>query len=187
MTRRTKRQRLEAFAYHEAGHAVMFVLQRLRFLLVTMTPDGEFLARIVGPPNDRIDVRGETASRWNRQCLWRRALAAAAGPAAQELWEGPSGSYALNDRREVLEFGQWYFLGREGDVEEFADRAYEEAQRILRKPANWSKVKALAEALLEKKTIRYREARRIVLGPRIVRSTSNKKATTSGSRRSFSK
>jgi hypothetical protein len=150
-------------AYHEAGHAV--VAWRLRIPLrragVTIVPDGDAAGscshrKIVGhdiewDSSDRIVFRAE---RLAQICL--------AGGIAQRRYCAQSvrRHHTDSDRSEAIDVMIHLASGRELEV--WLKLLYIRTENMLANQDVWRAVQLLAEALVERKTIRAKEATEIM-------------------------
>jgi len=152
-------------AYHESGHAVVSVLLRYPVKNVTIIPDGDTLGCINHcdtPTRIQEDlellVQLPSTKRW----VFRAMMAYYAGQLAQER---------VTNRHPIIVFKE----GCSYDFEELTglaksswrngyqeqiDQAGEEARRLLE--IHWEAVKAVAEALLERKRLSGKYVRKIV-------------------------
>jgi len=165
MTRQKKRKRPtreERTAYHEAGHAVAAYHLRRGTKYVTIEGDDEALGRTRHtrcPSLFRSDVdQGpRTCALTERECLVNFA-----GPAAEarltgrynhkgaehDVWCSIELASRINDSDEATEAHLKWLRVR--------------ARDMMRSSHLWSAVKALAEALLAERTIKWHRARQII-------------------------
>jgi hypothetical protein len=155
-------KRLTATAYHEAGHAVAMAQRYQRFRTVTIEPGDGYLGQVQGPPIPMWILNG-SASR-HRVTGWYndQVFILLAGPRAERRitgrsnHRGASGDYAavadLIVRMNIPDKAQKHYY------------AYHLAtiDAFLATPFWWSKVEAVAVALLDRRTLSGDEARGII-------------------------
>ncbi|WP_437954772.1 hypothetical protein WME76_24725 [Sorangium sp. So ce119] len=152
---------LERTAIHEAGHAVLSCLLRVPFRRVTIKPRGDSAGRGVGTPWPflfRPDLPGQgprVARRLEAEIMvlfggYLAEVERYGGEPAEWGWSG--------DREQIADLGL-YLAGPQAQraVDELRDRA----RGHLR--AAWPAVEATAQKLLEVRTLRAAEARRLYL------------------------
>ncbi len=168
-------------AYHEAGHAVAAVALRRGIQLLTITPEADWLGRMIttAPVHSADDI--DSGRLWRRQ---RNLLLVAAGPSAHAkyierstltvLFESP----CEDDRRIMADL--LIDLGRGKERIKFVPEFGEELPVIdllesmeetvvvadLLVRTYWSAVELLAHELIEKRTLTGKQVRRIV-GPHL--------------------
>lgn len=164
MTKR-EREKLERIAYHEAGHVVVAVLRRRRFRFVTIEPHedkiyGGSLGRVeethpldIGSLPDyetrkhmRVKLRGEIMF-----CL-------AGEPAVNIFTERQRRTGVVDDwGAEIIAA----VLCRTPEEKwQYLNRLTRRVEVMLRQ--NWPAVRAVAEALLEHRTLNYLKVRQII-------------------------
>ena len=162
-------KRLIKTAYHEAGHAVAAFFLRLPFRHITIEPEGESLGHVLcdnalGKKTDlhindalyEMNARVERRIEASVICDFA-GLAAEAKYAGRHDWRG-----AASDFHNSVKYASYVC----GCVQEETE-AYLKLQRIRAKNMmnvgfQWAAVEALAEALLERRTIGCRTARKII-------------------------
>lgn len=175
--------KLEHIAYHEAGHTVAAVVLGRRFFFVTIEPTDDYTACvwIAGRPVDRLRPGSSPGCKdtnryrgGGRDVIDHEVMLFSAGIAARLIREGHT-KPDLNH----LASCDWTADGEEPDLRatmEIADTMWHSeavgtawrfwlffrAWDILAEPKHWAAVKALASALLERKTISSRTARKII-------------------------
>jgi hypothetical protein len=148
-------------AYHEAGHAVATILLGRKFRYVTVIPEGDSAGHIkyFSPKTQRFRVLGfERIPNW----IDVELMTSLAGEVAQGMalprsvrpWHGKS------DRRQNLDFF-WALNCAGGD--EYVEYCKARLYSMFHDKINWAGLKALAFALLERKTLTYNEAWQIFL------------------------
>jgi hypothetical protein len=154
-------------AYHEAGHAVACVVLHLPFTQVTIVPEGDTLGMVSGhtspksldpdaycsqPGRQRARVEADVLS-----CLCG-GLAFLIFRGGKDDWRRDGSRWDLSQALSLLE----KICGSAPETEAYLNLLRIRAEQLLRFPPNWSAVQALAEALMESKTIGSRKARKIV-------------------------
>lgn len=156
-------ERLMCTAYHEAGHAVMGHLVNRRLKTMTIVPQSDTLGHCVHhSPWERLNPEFDTGLR----------IAVKVGEEITVLYAGMlaekkmSGRYnwigAENDMRMMSELTD-YVAGQESGER----RAYQRwlkfrTKRLLQLPPNWLLVEAVAEALLQEKTLSVKRFNRVI-------------------------
>ncbi len=165
-----------AIAHHEAGHAVAAVALRRGIQLLTITPEADWLGRMIttAPVHSEDDI--DSGRLWRRQ---RNLLVVAAGPSAHAKYiEGSTltvlfESSCDDDRRLMADL--LIDLGRGKAKRKFVPgfgeelvidliEAVEETVAVadLIVGTYWSAVERLARELLEKRTLTGKQVRQIV-------------------------
>jgi len=158
-----KDKELEITAYHEAGHAVMAIFHKRQFRFVTIdSKEKEGVAGFVRyepfgisqPVDSRIRIKYE-----------RQIMITLAGPAAEYIF---TGNYELSFDVAETDFKNTYELtsricDSENEELPFVSWLNTRTNNILKDPAIWPCVEALAEELLKVKRLNYRKARELVL------------------------
>jgi hypothetical protein len=161
MTARALR-RLTATAYHEAGHAVAMAQRCQRFRTVTIEPGKGYLGRVQGPAIPR-PILDDSASR-RRTALWYddQIFTLLAGPRAERRFTGRS-----NHRGASYDYEAAADLIVRMNIPDKAQKHYyayhlATIDAFLATPFWWSKVEAVAVALLDRRTLSGDEARGII-------------------------
>ena len=157
-----ERRKLEATAYHEAGHAVSCIELERRFRSVTIiAADGALgsISKHPVPPSIRSDVElTHRARRW----IEREILCSLAGLAAERRlvgrnnWQG-----ARSETSTVVDLGSFLYPAGTKVLEKYLDFMIERARFFVSAPHNWLRIERLATALLERRTLSAREAKRL--------------------------
>jgi len=168
-----ERKRLEATAYHEAGHAVAGYLLRRRFEYVTIVPEGDCEGVTeFGPLDHLIGALVEGAESGPILAYLRQALVTVlAGPTAEERWSGVPqplehlwGQDALateDDHAQAIDMAGFIGNNPEDAASVLRDAALE-ARLLWREPRNWAAVDVLAAELLQVQRVEGRRARRVI-------------------------
>lgn len=144
---------LESTAYHEAGHAVMFLEARRRFKYVTIIEPEGAVGHIqwnlgVAKPESLID----SAARFN---IERIIVALLAGPAAEERYSGKHRWVGARcDLERATDFAMSLYP-HEAVASRYLEYLVERAKWEVSRPINWLGIEAIANALLEKRTLTY--------------------------------
>lgn len=151
-----------ATAYHEAGHAVVALAHGLTGFEVTIVPGEDSLGHYLHPGVLGYEIHGNRERRsLARDCI----LVSYAGMHAQRLVDPDAdGSHGVGDESNAFDLSRDFevlprSLSRVGDEQHwrYLDRLKKEAGRVVQQ--NRAPIKALAEALLEKKTLSGEEIR----------------------------
>lgn len=164
--RRKKATELERHAYHEAGHAVMAYILRRRFHSVTIDP--EKLDENTGGLVQLVHSRklSETVNfgsyGGDRVLVENQIKITLGGEVACGLFVGRQNwEIAENDIQACLSLAG----SQCGDDEEayaYLNWLLLSVRNELNLPHNWSRVCAVAKALMKQKTLSYRKAREII-------------------------
>jgi hypothetical protein len=168
MAARTKaerqRRRLEATAYHEAGHAVMALELRRRFKHVTVVPKDDSLGHVLktdAPDWFRPDCPGFGDELKTERWIERELLIGPAGVAAEGRFLGRRNQRgASSDYRTAINLGSYIYcdptlLGK------YLEFMIERVRVLVAQPANWIRIEALARELIEWGHLSYRQAREV--------------------------
>ncbi len=157
---------LMATAYHEAGHAVVAYLHGRRFKYVSIEPNEDY-AGAVAYYDSRVVcgiLEGTLCNIWllehpDEACniVYRAVLSAMAGyiaqdmgvPGSVELWQWESDRELLVDILIAVDPDYGYENAKATVIQELND--------------NWYLVERLVNALIEKKTLTGKDARRILM------------------------
>ena len=158
MSKRTSRS-LRATAFHEAGHAVAAVKERVRLRSLSIEPDEDSAGRIshANPlQNARLDIDTSYINRMRMERLVRVSLA---GPAAQQRFARSSWRrfHGSDDYKQALRLLYRFADGKALSAYFNLLQAWTES--FLYRPGVWAQVSAVASALLKKKTLSAREVR----------------------------
>ena len=163
--RRPRLSRLDQTAYHEAGHAVAYFLNRLPFRYVTIVPKGDSLGHIMGEKLSKKlhnDVEYGTLTPRQRDRIDREIMGTLGGAAAvavvrnRRKWDG-----ADSDVRRVFDFAD-RILGNPEAAGAFFKMLWVSVRDCIAIPYNFRAVEALAGELLKCKRVTGREAREII-------------------------
>lgn len=158
------RLRLEAVAYHEAGHAVVSIRHRRAFRLVTIVPTLEHntLGHVWYRPRPKwmrpdLDDSPRIA-RW----IENEVLVCLAGPAAERRFTGRSNDVgAGSDHRHAVDLALRLHED-EAVLAKYMAYMLEWARAYVEATPVWEDVEALAAALMERKTLTGTEAKAAV-------------------------
>lgn len=159
---RPRLSRLERAAYHEAGHAVVACELHRRFEYVTIVPTDGSRGSVRPTPLRNFQPDGildrRTCALVQREVMWF-----VAGSIAEKLHTG-RGDWKVGARGDIHEAFNLAEYATSSDEEAGAYVGWlrERTMNMLQQPILWASVEALATALLEQKTIRWRAARRII-------------------------
>lgn len=154
---------LRATAFHEAGHAVACIHERVALSTVSITPkegsDGRIIHRHL---LSRCPIDSDTSTR-NRLRMERMVRMALAGPAAQRRFSPRSirHYHSADDYKKAVDLVQ-YFVGSDEELEAYIKLLEVQAESFLNKPGVWDQITALATALLKEGTLPSQRVRSIV-------------------------
>lgn len=163
MTRVTKR--LEATAYHEAGHAVVRFLVQLSFREVTIVPTDDTLGCISGGR-----VLNDFHPDWDdsprvKSHLERHILSRYGGPLAERRFARQQGhrwqrNLSQGDCNQALDLAGYLPMGSMKETEAYLNWLWVRVEAMLEH--HWAAVEALAKELLAHRRVGYRRARQII-------------------------
>jgi len=160
MTAPTKK--LEATAYHEAGHAVAASFLRRGFRRVTIIPGEGFLGQLVTtPPPRSLHPDYETDARTE---LWlrREITIYLAGPVAEKLHTG-RGNWKIGGSKDLHgAVGLASYIIHDDEIGIYLDWLTLYTTNMLKRPDRWPIVQALAAELLERRVIGAKRARALM-------------------------
>ena len=152
-------------AYHEAGHAVMHILERVPFQFVTITPDEESRGHTLGcPPPRGLQPDCDTGPRVRSriESLVRIELA---GQVAEQILRGRKSwnQGSEHDLGNAVGLLQYLVDVDDNDtLDAYCRLLLLQTRNALRE--NWGIVEAVAAALLAEETLSAREVRRLAQG-----------------------
>lgn len=162
--RLTRKQHRQAVAFHEAGHAVMAYLQRIPFRRITIVPDpgADTLGSVLlgAWPDwanpESIKYREKAALEY----FQRRVRVDMAGQIAETHHLSRRVRFGLyRDNCNAADGALHLCGGRNDTAQAMLDWLYLDTRDQLTAPAVWPSVQALAEALLDHRTMTSRAAR----------------------------
>lgn len=157
--------------YHEAGHAVMYFVRNRAFKYVTIVPNEESNSLGHVMPRKKVNFERwaewiELGNPWNDSRLRRELegliMIYMAGPIAEELAGfdvDDRETYYGTDDHIALDFAFRMCMPREAYA--FLDWLWEHTKSELGEPGNWTAVKSIADALMKKRTIKYKDVKEI--------------------------
>ena len=152
-----------AIAYHEAGHCVAACLARKRFKAVTIIPDGDTLGKCstTAWKNYHPDY---DANRRTIQRVKADIFVSLAGPIAELKFTGDEEPVLCSDYNDALSATS-YLCGSNEQTEAYVNYVWKVTESVISLDWNWKAVEAVAKSLLQRQTIGYKEARRLVKEP----------------------
>ncbi len=148
---------LQRTAFHEAGHAAMFFTQGRKFRHVTIVAD-ETKCSLGHVLHDALkNFHPDENDDWKtRKMLEEAILCSLAGPAAERIFAGRRNwRGAAGDLRYVTNVATCFVPDSE-EASAFISWLWIRANNVVQ--AKWRMVEILAAALLEQKTLSYKEA-----------------------------
>jgi hypothetical protein len=162
--RKPRQSRLQATAYHEAGHAVAAYLRNRRFTSVSIVAEHETLGQCVfGNQPGVIELDAESYRR-TRDRIETLIMVALAGVLAEcqltgrHNWRG-----AHADLHDATDYAS-YVTGDEQELNAYLRWLWERTRNLLSARPHWAAVKALAAELLASRRIGERRARQLIAG-----------------------
>ena len=149
-------------AYHEAGHAVAAWDQELRFRHVTIKPSGDSLGHILHHKHKMRNIDSDVSER-NRMLTERYVLVSLAGYCAERKFN-PHGirSYSWKSDRDNAVDLLDYFADSEDELRLYLRLMLCRASNMMEKPFHWRALECLADALVERQTLRGTEATEVI-------------------------
>jgi hypothetical protein len=146
--RTTRRSKLEAVAYHEAGHAVAGLKLGRQIGNVSSTPTAESLGRVQFKPPPEWFAPDTKIDERHRSFIEEEILIEFAGDAAWRRFVGRSNRIgSLSDNHSVVALAS-YLYG--GDVlKTYLAFMWQRAGAFVASECNWIPIQALAKALVE--------------------------------------
>jgi hypothetical protein len=160
------KKRLEATAYHEAGHAVACYHLHLRFTHVTIIPDDDSLGAIHHGKDyysKNFDPESDNSLK-TMDRIEREVISSLAGQAAEAKyrnrnnWKG-----SVSDWSKGVDFASRSAGGGEV-LQKYVEYCWARAKALFNPPWLWYAVEVLARELLKDKKIGSRKARQIIKG-----------------------
>ncbi len=154
---------LRATAFHEAGHAVACIYERVQLSTVSIAPTEDSFGH-VGHRNIlhgcNIEWEDKPSHRLRMERLVRISLA---GPAAQHRFRarGYWHYHGKADLKSAFELVQ-FFVGNEEEGSAYLRLLEIQTRNFLNRPGVWDEITALATALLEETTLTPKRARSVV-------------------------
>lgn len=156
-----ERRRLEAVAYHEAGHAVASLALRRAIRFVSIVPEAETLGRLKltkAPATMRLDIDAE-----HRTKAWieREILITFAGPAAEAHFTGRRNHIgAAGDFKQAVDIASYHHgLGKV--LTKYLDYMMARSEAFITAAQQWVQVERLVEFLLEERHLQPKRVREI--------------------------
>lgn len=147
---------LRATAFHEAGHAAVLLFFRRRFQYLTVIADGNVAGHLLH--HTRPD---DCRSLFSRVPHWIdiELMCLLAGCVAQKK-AAPSSVKGFHSENDYLQCAN--YLGGPGS-EHYIEYCLARVKEMFSDEITWAGVEALAGALIERRKLRYLEAKKIVL------------------------
>ena len=144
---------LRATAYHEAGHAVIALANKIAVHSVSIKPEGTTLGRAF--TRNVLAGRGVDCevSTQNRLRMERYSMVLLAGPIAERKFiKSNGGRYRCgggSDYEALINYVS-YFCGSDAMVDAYIKLLHEMAALEVNAPHNWSRIEKLAGILIER-------------------------------------
>jgi ATP-dependent Zn protease len=141
-------------AYHEAGHAIIYVMNGLELEYVTIEPDSDSLGHVQVRRPEWLHVGPTTESQ--RQLLWLEAENTILGLYAGGIAEAKYASRKIDwgheeDAKKALELAISFIGDWEDVYNAFLDYCHKHARRLVE--LWWPEIQAVACSLAERKTL----------------------------------
>ena len=157
----------KATAYHEAGHAVAAIENRVKLIRVSIIPDDDSSGRCnYTYPEWKGSPDSENNSKW-RYRLEKLAIGTLSGMAAEGLYLGhdPEDGYEDDQHRAICYLS--YLTGSNEELGAYFEWIKRRARGLVRTPIVRLTIEAVAEVLLDKQVLsgtEVRAIRTVVLG-----------------------
>jgi Peptidase family M41 len=153
---------MRATAYHEAGHAVISLIERHHFQRVSIIPnkkDGT-LGHCTSNPSPKWLTPEVANTLRERKWIESEIMILLAGSAAERHMMGRhSRKGSGGDREDAIDLAQKLYDGRV--LERFLDFMVELTRDAVANPVTWLKIEAVAHALLDRGTLSGKEVRAV--------------------------
>lgn len=160
-----KRRQLEKTAYHEAGHAVVAYLLGRSVRLVTIVPseDGTLLGHVLYvPPRLKDEYQYWGSPSLKRAAFENIVRISLAGSIAEGRMAGrQSHRQASSDYRYAVEVVSG-LVGDDRELSAYLNWLWISTENLLSVKPHWRAVEALAQKLLELRTIKGKDAKEII-------------------------
>ena len=149
-------------AYHESGHALLAHLERIGFRHVTIRPGEDSLGHVLLRPFSEkfrpdLDVNTDV-----RRRIESRVMLDFAGRCAEQLLvRGRVRTGFTADFSSAVDLASHIHFD-EKLLSSYLDYLWVRTETTLTEPPNWKAVESLAVLLLQKETVGYREAKRVL-------------------------
>ncbi len=157
-------KRIEAIAYHEAGHAVCSLALNRAFKYVTIVRDGNTLGHCQGlvyRGGQRLETDVYEGNGRGRDWIEKQVKICLAGNVAERIYAGRNvvtGSNAdFTNAMDLLE----HLCGSVEESGAYFDLLFVRTCNRITAPSNWMKVERLVAELLDKQTVRYKDAKKL--------------------------
>ena len=150
----------EALAHHEAAHAVVSYALDLRFKYVTVLPSEDALGHIRHIRHPKWFKPDIDPSSRAKAYAERHIVTALAGQIGESVFLGKRPKLGQQVNSEAVDMASLFCGGSDATLEAHLNYCWCMAKALV--DLHWSQIQALAAALLERKTIRYRAAVEII-------------------------
>lgn len=183
MRRPVHTDRLAAAAYHEAGHAVMCRLMRLRITSIGIAGEGFYAGQTTHQNPFRRGKHAVADGMRGRQQAERAIMVCLAGALAQQKFapKDDRGEYGGSMDVETASDLALRFFGSPATANAYMRFAETWGRQLFNIPTIWATVERLARALLREQTMSGRRAEAIIRG-RLARAP-RRRTAPSGARR----
>lgn len=156
-----ERRRLEATAYHEAGHVVACLELGRAFRSVTILPGDGYLGCVHYRPWPKSIKETGYADGRTERWLERQALIALAGPAAEARFVGRYDHRAAGrDYDHLLDIALSLY-GDEDVASKYWAFIRARAKQFVKHPHHWIQIEVLAAELVIRQTLSFRQAKEV--------------------------
>jgi hypothetical protein len=157
-------KQLEATAYHEAGHAALYLILGRAFSYVTIEPDEDSSGHckgVVCRGGKRLEMDVYDGNSRGRDWLERVAMISLAGHAAEHRFTGRDAAVGSRGDFSTAADALSNLCGDSDETTAYLTLMAVRTRNYITRPENWLLVQRLAAALLAERTIRYKAAKEI--------------------------
>jgi ATP-dependent Zn protease len=156
-------KRIDATAYHEAGHVAAYLSLGIGFKYVTIEPGDDALGHCKGVirGGKRLELDTYLGNARGRDWIEKHVTIFLAGNVAERCFTG---------RKAVAGSGHDFsaacnllsnLCGDDDEVSAYFDLMYVRVRNLLTMPLEWMIVQRIASELLNRETVRYKDAKKI--------------------------
>lgn len=172
MAKAYARRKLETTAFHEAAHAVLADMLGIPFQRVTIRPDAVYAGRVTFAPDDAPEQVCPWNPDWDvkqARRYWKRHICALlAGALAETIytrcWHQQPADDECTDESKALEIADYF--DPPGKAAQWVNRLRFQTLETLRAPQVWAAVDAVAQELVQRKTLTSATVRILVTNAR---------------------
>ena len=158
-----KPSRLELTAYHEAGHAVVSVLERRPIIAVTIEPDGEYLGRVLNSPMGKSFQPEIDSGRRTRSLIEAEIRICFAGCLAESKRVGREVRAGAEQDLDVAANLATYATGSVEETSAYLEWLMVATRQLIAQKHHWKAIETLAAQLVLQTTLSGRAAKKVII------------------------